>query len=193
MDRGAGDLRARGDYNARPMCIRCRRMELNSLYSSASPASRSGFSMPIFFSPRGSTRLWLLLAALLTCGLVPAQARAQDHAHHTASAPAAKRVRHPAPRPGITAEGVLPADSVTERARDVYTMAARIPSLLDGLYCHCDCHERDELRSLLECFHSEMASTCGICSGQARLAFEMHQEGRTLRDIRKAVDRTYAP
>lgn len=134
-------------------------------------------------------RLPLLLAAMLLCALAPDAARAQDHAHH-GRATSAKH-RHPDPRPGITAERVLAADSVPEQAREVYTMAARIPSVLDGLYCHCDCHERDELRSLLECFESAMASTCGICQGQARTAFEMHEEGRSLRDIRKAVDASY--
>lgn len=145
--------------------------------------------MTISFSARG-VRLPLLLAALLLA-LAPGAARAQDHAHHAPAA--AKRTRHPAPRPGITAARVLPADSVTEAAREVYTMAARIPNVLDGLFCHCDCHERDGLRSLLECFHSEMASTCGICSGQARLAYEMHQDGKSLRQIRKSVDAEYGP
>ncbi|HEX5870777.1 MAG TPA: CYCXC family (seleno)protein [Longimicrobium sp.] len=135
-------------------------------------------------------RLPLLLAALLLCALVPDQARAQDHAHRTA-APAVKRVRHPQPRPGITAERVLSPDSVREQSREVYTMAARIPSVLDGLYCHCDCHERDGKRSLLECFEDEMGSTCGICSGAAQMAFELHEQGKSLRQIRKAIDARY--
>jgi hypothetical protein len=145
--------------------------------------------MPISSSLRGPMRLPLLLAALLMCALVPTAARAQDHAHHAQAAP--KGVRHPEPRAGITAEHVLPPDSVREPSREVYTMAARIPSVLDGLYCHCDCHERDGKRSLLECFEDDMASHCGICSGQARLAFDMHQQGKSLRDIRKAIDAQY--
>ncbi len=146
--------------------------------------------MPISSSPRGLLRLPLLLAALLMCALAPSAAHAQNHAHHAPTA-AAKRVRHPEPRPGITAEHVLPPDSVREQSREVYTMAARIPSVLDGLYCHCDCHERDGKRSLLECFEDDMASHCGICSGQARLAFDLHQQGKSLRDIRKAIDAQY--
>jgi hypothetical protein len=145
--------------------------------------------MPTSLSLRGLIRLPVLLAALLLCALVPDAAQAQDHAQH--AQPAAKRVRHPQPRPGITAERVLSAESVREQSREVYTMAARIPSVLDGLYCHCDCHERDGLRSLLECFEEEMGGTCGICSGQARLAYEMHEQGKSLRDIRKAIDAQY--
>lgn len=148
--------------------------------------------MPILSSAtRRAARLPLLLAALLLCALTPAAARAQAHAHH---AQAADKTQHPAPRPGITAANVLPADSVDgERAREVYTMAARIPGILDGLYCHCDCHERDGLRSLLECFHITMAGSCGICQGQARMAFEMRQDGKSLNQIRKAIDDQYGP
>ena len=86
---------------------------------------------------------------------------------------------------------MLSPDSVREQSREVYTMAARIPSVLDGLYCHCDCHERDGKRSLLECFEEEMGSTCGICSGAAQMAYELHEQGKSLREIRKAIDARY--
>ena len=144
-------------------------------------------------STRRLSRPPLLLAAALLCALVPARARAQEHAHHHdgQAQPAAAKHRHPAPRPGITGAQVLAPERVPERARDVYTMAAQIPQVLDGIYCHCDCHERDGLRSLLECFHIEMASTCGICQGQARLAHEMHEAGKSLSQIRKAIDAQY--
>ncbi|HEV3050372.1 MAG TPA: PCYCGC motif-containing (lipo)protein [Longimicrobium sp.] len=149
--------------------------------------------MPIFASAlRALARTPVLLAALLLCALVPGAARAQDHAHH-GHVQAAEKSRHPQPRPGVTGERVLPVDSVSERGREVYTMAARIPGLLDGIYCHCDCHERDGLRSLLECFENAMASTCGICLGQARLAHEMNEKGKSLNEIRQAVDADYGP
>ena len=130
--------------------------------------------------------LTLALASLL-CVLLPDAVRAQGHAHH-GHAPAAEKTRHPQPRPGVTAARVLPAAAVGERGREVYTMAARIPGLLDGLYCHCDCHERDGLRSLLECFKSQMGATCGICQNQAVLAGEMHAKGSSLAEIRAAID-----
>jgi len=150
--------------------------------------------MSIFSSALGGlARTPLLLGALLIGALVPGTARAQDHAHHGHAQAVEKDGRHPAPRVGITAERVLPADSVAERGREVYTMAARIAGMLDGLYCHCDCHERDGLRSLLECFENAMASTCGICLGEARKAFEMHERGKSLDEIRQAVDDAYGP
>jgi hypothetical protein len=97
---------------------------------------------------RALGRVPAVLAALLLCALVPDPARAQEHAHHHGQA-AEARGHHPAPREGISGQGVLSGEVVPSAARDAYTIAARIPSTLDALYCHCDCHERDELRSLL--------------------------------------------
>jgi hypothetical protein len=148
--------------------------------------------MPMLSSAlRGVARTPVPLVALLLCALVPGAARAQDHAHHPHAAAVEGGGKHPAPRAGITGDRVLPADSVGERGREVYTMAAQIPGLLDGLYCHCDCHDRDELRSLLECFENRMASTCGVCLGEARKAYEMHQAGKSLDEIRDAIDQAY--
>lgn len=100
-------------------------------------------------------------------------------------------VKHPTPREGITAEKVLPDEELPERARAAYGAAREIPQVLDGLYCHCDCGERDELRSLLSCFETRMPASCGICREEALMALRLHREGRTLDEIRAAVDRRY--
>ncbi len=145
---------------------------------------------------RGIPRLALVLFALLAgAAVVPGAAQAQpghDHAEHGArrQTPKAKN-HHPEPRPGITAAKVLRGEAVPSRAREPYTIAARIPEVLDGLYCHCDCHERDGTRSLLECFEDDMATTCGICQGQARMAAEMHADGKSLTEIRAALDQRW--
>ena len=101
------------------------------------------------------------------------------------------RAKHPDPRPGITADAVLPDESVPQRAKAAYRVAREIPGILDGLYCHCDCAERDGLRSLLQCFEGRMATTCGICRGEAVLAGKLHGQGRTLDQIRAAIDDEY--
>lgn len=142
---------------------------------------------------RGLPRLSMVLFVLvLGAFAVPAAACAQPGAHEHAGRarpqPAKAKSHHPAPRPGITGANVLRADSVPEGAREAYTIAARIPDVLDGLFCHCECHEREGLRSLLECFEEEMATTCAICQNQAELAGEMHAEGKSLAQIRAAID-----
>ena len=59
------------------------------------------------------------------------------------------------------------------------------------MHCHCDCGERDRLRSLLSCFETRMPTTCGICRESAELALRVHREGGTLADVRAALDRKY--
>ena len=104
---------------------------------------------------------------------------------------AAAAVEHPTPRPGITAERILPDEQVKERSRAVYAKAREIPEILDGIYCHCECAKRHDLHSLLDCFASKMAAGCGICSGEAALAHRLHGEGKTLDEIRAAIDERY--
>jgi len=100
--------------------------------------------------------------------------------------------RHPDPRPGITAEHVLPESKVDAEHRDAYDAARQIPEILDGIYCHCDCADRhSNLRSLLSCYETEMPMSCGVCSGEARTALRLHREGKTLDEIRAAIDKRF--
>lgn len=103
----------------------------------------------------------------------------------------ARAVEHPEPRPGITGANVLPAADVPEKSRKAYEVAREIPQVLDGLYCHCECGKRDSLRSLLSCFETKMPTTCGVCRDEAELAHELFLQGKTLAEIRKAVDRRW--
>lgn len=156
--------------------------------------------MRIFRRPAAALRVFprlpiVLFALMLGALALPAAAHAQpgghEHAGHGSHRPAKAKGHHPAPRPGITGANVLRADSVPERAREAYTVAARIPGVLDGLFCHCECHEREGLRSLLECFEEDMATTCAICQNQATVAGEMHADGKSLAQIRAAIDRRW--
>jgi uncharacterized protein with PCYCGC motif len=101
----------------------------------------------------------------------------------------ARRTEHPDPRPGVTAEHVLPADHFKDpKVAKNYDLAREIPEVLDGLYCHCDCSKSMHHRSLLSCFESEQPSGCGTCQEEMKLAYRLHKDGKTLDDIRKAVD-----
>jgi hypothetical protein len=100
------------------------------------------------------------------------------------------QTHHPEPRPGITAELVLPAAAVphTPGAVEAYAAARQIPAVLDGVYCYCDCSKHAGHRSLLTCFQSDHGAYCDICMGEAMLAAEMTAQGRSLLDIRAAID-----
>ncbi len=97
---------------------------------------------------------------------------------------------HPNPRPGVTAEQVLPPSIVpnTPGALAAYEAARQAPQVLDGLYCHCNCSKSFGHRSLLTCFESEHGSRCDICMGEAMLASQLAARGTSLAQIRKAID-----
>ena len=101
---------------------------------------------------------------------------------------------HPQPRPGVTAAAVIPAQRYNsdQRIARVYAMAARVPNVLDGLYCHCECSKHANHRSLLTCFESDHGAMCDICLGEAEMAFKMTQDGKSLEEIRSAIDARFA-
>ena len=100
---------------------------------------------------------------------------------------------HPDPRPGITAERVLPPALVPMGAGtlEAYEAARRVPQVLDGIYCHCNCSKSIGHRSLLTCFESNHGSGCDICMGEAMLAAQMSGAGKSLAQIRTAIDATF--
>jgi len=98
--------------------------------------------------------------------------------------------RHPEPRPGISGADVLAPETFAgyERIVRAYEAARAYPAVLDGLYCYCDCRHHFGHRSLLTCFQSEHGASCDICLDEAGMAAELHRQGRTLEEIRRAVD-----
>lgn len=97
---------------------------------------------------------------------------------------------HPDPRPGITAERVLPDVAVprTPGSIEAYAAARAAAATLDGVYCHCDCSKHSGHRSLLTCFESEHGAYCDICMGEAMIAAQMADRGTSLQEIRAAID-----
>ncbi len=98
---------------------------------------------------------------------------------------------HPTPRPGITSSKVLTADALREnpKAAPVFDMVRKIPQIADGIRCQCGCAELPEFYSLLSCYEADgMAQHCVICQGEGRLVYTMHEQGKTLDQIRAAID-----
>jgi hypothetical protein len=98
---------------------------------------------------------------------------------------------HPTPRPGITADKVLTAEQlgVWTSALPAFDEVRQIPEIVDGIRCNCGCADEPGFYSLLSCYEDEgMARMCDICQGQGRLAFRLHRAGKTLDEIRAAVD-----
>jgi hypothetical protein len=133
------------------------------------------------------TRRELLhLAGAAALGVaVPSALRAAPH-----------RVRHrgphPTPRPDYTADKVLAADQLggDKELITLFDGIRKIPQVADGIRCSCGCAELPGFYSLLSCFEGKdaMAKWCTICAGTGALVIRLHGRGRTLDQIREAVD-----
>ncbi|PYP79668.1 MAG: hypothetical protein DMD35_07505 [Gemmatimonadetes bacterium] len=99
---------------------------------------------------------------------------------------------HPSPRPGITAAKVLTSDRLDGKADliDVFDGVREIPQVIDGIRCQCGCATSDGFYSLLSCYEGDkaMAKICHICQGEGKLAIRLHREGKSLDEIRAAID-----
>ena len=98
---------------------------------------------------------------------------------------------HPTPRPGITGAKVLTAAQLGKSAHLVplFDGIRAIPAIADGIRCHCGCADLPGFYSLLSCFEGDaMARSCPICQGEGRVAVRLHKEGKTLDEIRAAID-----
>lgn len=102
---------------------------------------------------------------------------------------------HPTPRPGITSAKVLTRDQLGEDADvvKVFDMVREIPQVVDGIQCQCGCSAQEGKYSLLSCYEADgMAQHCQICQGEGRLVYRLHKQGKSLTEIRAAIDAKYA-
>ena len=99
---------------------------------------------------------------------------------------------HPAPRSMDHAGHIVdPGRFGADRVAGAYRMAAAIPTVLDGLYCYCECREEREHYSLHDCFTGLHAARCGIAREEASIAHRVIVEGGTLGDARRVIDQLY--
>lgn len=135
----------------------------------------------------GSTRRQFVTAALVALA-VPARA-ASALARRAGVGP--PDPPHPTPRPGVTAARVATAAMLADAPKliPLFDAVRAIPQVVDGIRCNCGCATLPDVYSLLSCYEGDaMARHCAICQGQARLAVRLHAAGRSLADIRVAVD-----
>jgi len=98
---------------------------------------------------------------------------------------------HPTPRPGITGANVLTREQLADYPKliPLFDSIRAIPEIVDGIRCNCGCTNPPAYYSLLSCFEGKaMARDCVVCQGQGRLAARLHAEGKTLDQIRVAID-----
>lgn len=99
---------------------------------------------------------------------------------------------HPDPRAGVDGSRVLPPDQVPPQLAALFDGVRAAAPVVDGIRCRCGCAQVPGMYSLLSCYEGAgMARYCEICQGEGRLAVALHAEGRTLDEIRTAVDRRF--
>ena len=148
---------------------------------------------------QSTRRRFLALLPGLVASVSLGAAWSDDARRECAMAPHRARRRapqggHPDPRPGIDGSHVLTKAQLTHNpeAAPVFDQVREIPQIADGIRCHCGCPETPGYRSLLNCFEGEgMAQHCAICQGQAKLAHKMFKRGKSLKEIRAAIDEEY--
>ncbi len=129
---------------------------------------------------------------IMVLALMFGTARAEDahqHGHehqHGAAASAA-------PAAGMTETGQVLKSSEFFRAAKAYQLAEEMPQTLDALYCYCKCKESPTLqhKTLLTCYTSDHAAKCGICMHEAEMAADLTKQGKSIPEIRAAVDAFY--
>jgi hypothetical protein len=91
-------------------------------------------------------------------------------------------------------------EALPAEGRSAYAFALARPDVLQWLPCYCGCGGMGH-RSNLDCFFQrretgsfafeEHASYCDICIKTANLASQLVQDGKTMGEIRAAVDATF--
>lgn len=123
---------------------------------------------------------------------------AHDRAKHLCVKPGAHAhasTPHPKPRPKITGAKVLTATQLAQHPKliPLFDAVRKIPHIIDGIRCNCLCGNPPQMYSLLSCYEGDaMAQECLVCQGQAKLAARLHSEGKSLAQIRAAVDAKFA-
>ncbi len=93
--------------------------------------------------------------------------------------------------------------SQTEDIRLVYQVAGQATDILQWIPCYCGCGESAGHRSNLNCFIAETredgsivwddhGTRCLVCLEIAVESVQMYKEGKTLKEIREAIDSKYS-
>ncbi len=101
---------------------------------------------------------------------------------------------HPDPRPMSQRARTAPAAEYAAypRVAQIYGEVAQVAEVVDGVYCYCNCEEHAGHYSLLDCFHNDHASQCDICLSEGDMVYRMHRAGKSLDQIRSAIDHLYS-
>ena len=87
--------------------------------------------------------------------------------------------------------GTLAPESFTGNVQLAYRAAKEIPQTLAQLPCYCHCDKSKGHKSLHSCFEDEHGVNCGICIGEAVMAYNLQRQGLKPTQIRERIMQAY--
>jgi hypothetical protein len=85
----------------------------------------------------------------------------------------------------------LSPDLFWGNSRLAYKAAKEIPQTLAQLPCYCHCDMNLGHKSLQSCFVTEHGDSCGICIGEALMAYQLEKQKVPIEEIRKRIIAAY--
>lgn len=86
----------------------------------------------------------------------------------------------------------LSPEIFTGNQRLAYQVAKEIPQTLAQLPCYCHCDKGFGHKSLLSCFETEHGENCGICIGEALMAYNLEKRAKlSVVQIRERIITAY--
>ena len=76
-------------------------------------------------------------------------------------------------------------------SQQAYAVAKKIPQTLAQLPCYCHCDIGHGHKSLQSCFVTEHGDSCGICIGEALMAYQLERQKVPIQEIRKRIIAAY--
>ena len=88
-------------------------------------------------------------------------------------------------------EATLAPELFAGNVQLAYRAAQEIPQTLAQLPCYCHCDMGKGHKSLHSCFEDEHGENCGICIGEAVMAYNLKRQGLKPTQIRERIIRAY--
>ena len=90
-----------------------------------------------------------------------------------------------------TLRGTLAPELFAGNVQLAYRAAQEIPQTLAQLPCYCHCDMNKGHKSLHSCFEDEHGANCGICIGEAVMAYHLERQGLKPTQIRERIIQAY--
>ncbi len=81
----------------------------------------------------------------------------------------------------------------TGQVAEGYRVAREHPELLEQMPCYCGCYGTHGHQNNLDCFRDRHGETCPMCLAIALRAERLAKDGYSAAEIKKKIDRWYAP